>query len=250
MVFARHRIEPNTIFLTRGQGNGRGNVVLGEIGDEVMMAHAVAAANHLQSELLSEKLWLGGLCHCFGVVALDNLGSLRLEVGDMLDYVAGHDVIARDDKTLVAGAGSGLYHAILKGTRAQVFVADIVAVESGLVDVEDGLDEFRGLLGHRVDVELHEPVLGVVAPHVSHRQIDQKVIVRLSPLQVGLAVGNILHEFRSISPNTIRRTHIHRGIKFPSRPWVVLGRIGRAMEEHVVHAGAEHQVHVGLHLAQ
>ena len=168
----------------------------------------------------------------------------------MLNHVAWHDVVARNDDALVSGSGSCFNHTILKGTRAEVLVADVVAVESCLVDVENHLDKLRCLLRHTVDVELHQPVLGILAPHISYRQINQEVIVWLSPLQIGLAVGDVLHQFRSVAPDTVGRTHIHRSIELPAWPWIVLRRIGGAMEEHVVYAGAEHQVHIRFHLAQ
>ena len=101
-----------------------------------------------------------------------------------------------------------------------------------------------------MDIELHQPVLGILAPHVSYRQINQEIVVWLSPLQIGLAVGDVLHQFRSIAPDAVGRTHIHRSIELPAWPWIVLRRIGGAMEEHVVYAGAEHQVHIRFHLAQ
>ena len=168
----------------------------------------------------------------------------------MLNHIAWHDVVARNDDTSVSGSGSRFNHAVLKGTRAKVLVADVVAVESCLVDVENHLDKFRCFLRHAVDIELHQPVFGILAPHISYRQINQKIIVWLSPLQIGLAVGDVLHQFRSVAPDAVGRTHIHRSIEFPSWPWIVLWRIGGAMEEHVVHSGAEHQVNIRFHLAQ
>ena len=215
-----------------------------------MMTDAVVAANHLQAQVLSHQFRFCSLFHRLDVVALDNLGSLRLQVGDMLDYIAWHDIVAWDDDALVAGTSSSFDHTIFKGTGAQVFVADVVTVETSLVDVENHLDKFRCFLRHGVDVELHQPVLGILAPHISYWQIDQKVVVRLSPLQIGLAVGDVLHQFRCIAPDTVGRTHIHRCIELPSWPWVVFRRVGCTMEEHVVHTCAEHEVHIWFHLTQ
>ena len=113
-------------------------------------------------------------------------------------------------------------HNILETACAKVFVADVITIESCLVDVEDDLDELRCLLRHTVDVELHQPVLGVVAPHVSHRQIYQEVVVGLSPLQVGLAASDVLHQFWCVTPNAVGRTHVDRGIELPTWPWIVL----------------------------
>ena len=127
----------------------------------------------------------------------------------MLNYIARHDVVARDDDTFVSGSGSSLYHSILKGTCAEILVADVVAVESCLVDVENHLDKLWRLLRHAVDIELHQPVLGILAPHISYRQINQEIIVWLSPLQIGLAVGDVFHQFRRIAPDAVGRTHIY-----------------------------------------
>ena len=167
----------------------------------------------------------------------------------MLNHVAWHDVVARNDDTFVSGSGSRFNHAVFKGTRAEILVADVVAVEPCLVDVENHLDKLWCLLRHTVDVELHQPVFGILAPHISYWQINQEIVVRLSPLQIGLAVGDVFHQFRSIAPDTVGRTHIHRSIEFPAWPCIVFRRIGGAMEEHVVYAGAEHQVHIRFHLA-
>ena len=168
----------------------------------------------------------------------------------MLNHVAWHDVVARNDDALVSGSGSCFNHTILKGTRAEILVADVIAVESCLVDVENHLDKFRCFLRHAVDIELHQPVLGILAPHISYWQINQEIIVWLSPLQIGLAIGDVFHQFRRIAPDAVGRTHIYRSIEFPAWPCIILGRVGGAMEEHVVYAGAEHQVHIRFHLAQ
>ena len=168
----------------------------------------------------------------------------------MLNHVAWHDVVARNDDTFVSGSGSRFNHAVFKGTRAEILVADVVAVEPCLVDVENHLDKLWCLLRHTVDVELHQPVFGILAPHISYWQINQEIVVRLSPLQIGLAVGDVFHQFRRIAPDAVGRTHIYRSIEFPAWPCIILGRVGGAMEEHVVYAGAEHQVHIWFHLAQ
>ena len=238
------------MLLVHGQSYGRGDILAGEVGDEVMMADTVVAANHLQAQVLSHQFRFCRLFHRLDVVALDNLGALCLEGRDVLNHVAWHDVVAWDDDALVSGSGSRFNHTVLKGTRAEILVADVVAVESCLVDVENHLDKLRCLLRHAMDIELHQPVLGILAPHISYRQINQEIIVWLSPLQIGLAVGDVLHQFRSVAPDAVGRTHIHRSIELPAWPWIVLRRIGGAMEEHVVYAGAEHQVHIRFHLAQ
>ena len=129
-------------------------------------------------------------------------------------------------------------------------VADIVAVETCTVDVKDGLYELGRFLRHRVDVELHEQVLGIVAPHVAHGQIDKEVVVGLSPLQVCLAAGDIVHQILRVAPDTVCGTHIDRGVELPSWPWVVFWRIACAVEESVVDSCTEHQVEIGFHLTE
>ena len=99
-----------------------------------------------------------------------------------------------------------------------------------------------------MDGELHQQFARVLLPHVAHGQVYQEVVVGLSLLQEALATLHILHKIRCIAPDGVRRTHVDAGIELPARPWVILGRIAGAMEEHVVHAGTEHQVEVGLEL--
>ena len=250
MVRTVHRIVPQCSVLSCSNRHLGLDVVVGEVGDEVVMAVLVVASYQLQSILFSHQLRVGCLCHRLSVVALDNLGSLRLQLRDVLYHVAWHDVVAGNDQRLIACSGSSFYHAVLISTRAQVLVADVVAVESGLVDIEDALDKLGSLLRHAVNVEHHEPFLGIGAPHVSYGQIHQEVVVGLSPLQIGLTVGDVFHQFGRIAPDAVGGAHVDGGIEFPSRPWIVLWRIGCAVEEHVVDTGTEHQVHVGFHLTQ
>ena len=65
-----------------------------------------------------------------------------------------------------------------------------------------------------------------------------------------LAALYILHEIRGIAPDAIGGRHVDRSIELPSRPRVILWRITGAVEEHVVDAGAEHQIDVGFELRE
>ena len=118
MIFARHRVIPDAVLLVYSQSHIGGDILAGEVGDEVMMTDAVVAANHLQAQVLSHQFQFCRLFHRLDVVALDNLGALCLEGRDVLNHIAWHDIVARDDDALVSGSGSRLYHSILKGTRA------------------------------------------------------------------------------------------------------------------------------------
>ena len=118
-----------------------------------------------------------------------------------------------------------------------------------MVYVVDGFGELRCQLAHGVNGKLHEAfALALLMPKVAHRYENQEVVVGLSPLQEALTTGYIAHQIWCVSPNGVGGTHVHAGIEFPSGPRIVLGRIGCAMEEHVVDATHEHQIHVGFHL--
>ena len=99
-----------------------------------------------------------------------------------------------------------------------------------------------------MDGELHQQFVGVLLPHIPDGQIDQEVVVGLSPLQETLAALHIFHELGGITPDGVRGAHVYRGIELPARPGVILGRITGTVEEHTVHSGTEHQVKVGLEL--
>ena len=215
-----------------------------------MMPVVVCTSDDFQSVLTLHHLRLGSFFHGHHVMSVYHACALVLQSLDMRLHILGHHASLGDDDSLVSCACRGAKTATGIFRRHEQVVADIVAVESRLVDVENGAYEVGSLLVHRVYVEHHEPVLRVVAPHVPHRQIYEEVVVGLSPLQISLAAGDISHQFGSVAPYTVIRTHIHRRIESPPRPWVILWRVGGAMEEHVVHSGTEHQVEVGLHLAQ
>ena len=76
MIFARHRVVPDAMLLVHGQSHTGSDVLAGEVGDEVMMADAVVAANHLQAQVLSHQFRFCRLFHCLDIIALDNLGAL------------------------------------------------------------------------------------------------------------------------------------------------------------------------------
>lgn len=46
-----------------------------------------------------------------------------------------------------------------------------------------------------------------------------------------LATGYVLKESRRITPDAVRRTHIHRSIKLPAGPGSLSRRISRTMEK-------------------
>ena len=99
-----------------------------------------------------------------------------------------------------------------------------------------------------MDVELHQPLLRVLMPHIADRQIHQKIIIGLPPLQELLATLDVLHEVAGIAPNGVCGRHIYGGIELPAGPRIVFGREAGAVEQHPIDTCAEHQVQVGLHL--
>ena len=163
-------------------------------------------------------------------------------------HLLGHVAAAGNDEGFVAGSGGSFYSAVHHLATHQQTLGDIVAIEASLIDVEDGLDKLRRQFAHSMDGELHEQLLGILLPHIANGQIDQEVVVGLSPLKETLAALHILHELGRITPDGVRRAHVDRGIELPAWPWIVLGRIAGAVEEHTVHTGTEHQVEVGLKL--
>ena len=70
--------------------------------------------------------------------------------------------------------------------------------------------------------ELHQELLGVLMPHMMNRQVDEEIIIGLSPLQETLATFDILHKIRCIAPDRIRRRHVDGGVELPTWPGVVL----------------------------
>ena len=90
----------------------------------------------------------------------------------------------------------------------------------------------------------------MLIPHIIDRQINKEIIIRFTHLQETLATGDIIEERRGIVPDTVRRVHIDRGVKQPSRPFGFFRRIRSAVKEHMINAGDEHQVHIRFALRQ
>ena len=134
----------------------------------------------------------------------------------------GHVATARDYQSAIACASSGFEHTVLVRHTHEQTLGDVVAVETGTVNIENGLNEIRRQLAHGVNGELHEQLVLLSAPHVAHGQKHEEVVVGLSPLQERLATLNIFHKVRSVAPDGVRRTHIDRGIELPAGPGVVL----------------------------
>ena len=211
-----------------------------------MIARRIPAADSLQATFRLNGFGGGSLSERRGIYIIKDVGTLRLQLFNVGFYALRHLSRTRDDEALVAGTGFGDEHTILIGDTHQQALGDVVAVEAGAVDSEDGLDKFRRQAAHRMDGELHEQFPWVLLPHIAYRQQDEEVIVGFSPLQERLAAFHILHEVGGIAPNRVRGRHINRGVEFPARPRIIFRRVARTVEEHVVDAGTEHQVEVGL----
>ena len=110
---------------------------------------------------------------------------------------------------------------VLTGDAHQQTLGDVVAVEAGTVDVENGFDELRCQLAHSVDRELHEQFIGVLLPHITDGQEDQEIVVGLSHLQERLTTFDIFHKVRCIAPDGVGGRHIDRGVELPARPLIV-----------------------------
>ena len=124
----------------------------------------------------------GGQCELLGIDIVEYLGTLGFQLGDMSLDRFGHVATARDDQSAIACAGSRFKHTVLIGHTHEQALGDVVAVESCLVDVEDGLDEFWCQFAHGMNRELHEQLLRILLPHVANGQENKEVVVGLSPL--------------------------------------------------------------------
>ena len=146
------------------------DVVGGEVGDEVVVARGVAAADGLQAAVRLHRFGTGGGAEGGGVGVMEDVGTLGFQLGDMGFDRFGHLAGAGDDEAAVASAGLGDELSVLTGDAHQQALGDVVAVEAGAVDGEDGLNELRGELTHGVDGELHQQLPGVLLPHIANGQ--------------------------------------------------------------------------------
>ena len=243
-------IEPQGIPEWYGQAHfGCHDVGGGEVGHEVMVAGGVLTADGLQAQLGLQGFGRGRARHLGGVNAADDVGALLPQLLDVLLHGWGHEAAAGDDEPSVGGAAAGDELPVgTAGGQQQQALGDVVAVEACMVDVEDGLAELGHQPAHGVDGELHEQLARGLAPCVAHGQQHQEVVVGLSPLQEALAALHVLHEEGGVAPDAVGGAHVDGGIELPPWPRVVAGAVARAVEEHVVHARAEHEVEVGLQL--
>ena len=187
-----------------------------------MMTCRILAANGFQTMLRLHRFRTGGLCQLLAIDLVEYLGALSLEGFDMSLDRFGHVATARDNQSAIACASSRFEHAVFIRHTHQQTLGDVVAVETGAVNVEDGLDEIRRQLAHGVNGELHEQFVLLSAPHVAYGQQHEEVVVGLSPLQEALAALHIFHEVGGIAPDGVRGTHIDRGIELPAGPRIVL----------------------------
>ena len=132
---------------------------------------------------------------------------------------------------------------------SQESVGDVIHIVAALDDGLHSLDELGRTLRHAVDVEERHRA-GLVVEHVVVRQIHEHVVVGLAPLKERLASLHVLGESGHRRPPIIIGSHIDTGIKPPSGPRLVLGRIAGTMENDVVDTRQEHEVEVGLALGE
>ena len=94
----------------------------------------------------------------------------------------------------------------------------------------------------------HQKASVLFMPHIVHREIKQKIVIRFTLLQKRLASGDILKESICISPNTIGGRHIYRSIELPTRPFSLFGRIGCSMKKNVIYTRKKQQIQIGFTL--
>ena len=72
-----------------------------------MVSVDIAAADGLQSQQRLHDFWFGCLCHFFFVDAIHHVGTLRLQLLNVLPHLVGHFPAAGNDQPFVAGAALG-----------------------------------------------------------------------------------------------------------------------------------------------
>ena len=160
-----------------------------------------------------------------------------------------HELNVRNNHGVILLSIRKLHAALTWTQAAHVAVADVVHVITTADDGLDGVDEFRCTLLHAMDVEQRH-CAWLVVNHVVERKVNQEVVVGVAPLKERLATLDILAECGHRVPLRVVRSHIHARIETPAGPFGFFGRIAGTMEEYVVHSRHEHQVEVGLALAQ
>ena len=89
-----------------------------------------------------------------------------------------------------------------------------------------------------------------LCPHIPYGEQHEEVVVCFAHLQETLTAIDVFHQEGGILPDAVGATHIYGSIEFPSRPWFILGRVGSAVEIHVVHTTGEHQVDIRFALRE
>ena len=105
------------------------------------------------------------------------------------------------------------------------------------------MDKPGSPLLHFMDIESQE-TFACFLPHIVYRQINQEIIIGLAHLQKRLATGDIIEKGGGIFPYAVCRRHVDRRVEQPAGPFRLAGRIGSAVEKHVVDTRYEHQVHI------
>ena len=188
-----------------------------------MVAVGILASDSFQAQLGLHGFCLRCFTHLFLVDAIDDMGTLSLELFDVLSDVLGHLSTAGDDESLIACAALRDELSVLTPGIHQQSFRDIVTVIPGLVDSQDTLDEIGSQFSHGVNRKLHQEFARIFLPHITYGQVNEKVVIGLSHLQKTLTARYIVHEVRGIAPNAVRRTHVDGGVKLPPWPLVVLG---------------------------
>ncbi|MDT4856924.1 hypothetical protein FQZ97_913280 [compost metagenome] len=139
---------------------------------------------------------------------------------------------------------------VLNGGGSDVGIRDIVRIKATLHDLFGQVTEFGQAFAHAVNGESGEEIPARLRPDVIHREVEQEIVVGFCTLQERLHPADIGKEGRCIFPDTVGGRHIHRCVKFPSRPGGILRRIGASVKVHVIYTGGEHLIDLRLTLAQ
>ena len=245
--------------LRRSQCRLRHDVARREVRHEIHPSVGCPPPYDVQPEVPTHRFGICRLCHRPCVDARYDARALPLQPLHVLLAFRREQAALRHDKSLVACAGGGAQqglcpalavdHRDCRGAEEIAF-GDVVAAVAERIDGEDGAYEVGRKAVDMVYVEGHETLLAVLAPDVADGQHDEEVVVGQPRLQAPLARRHIAHQLRRVAPYRVRVRHIHRGVEFPAGPRLAGRRVAGAVQHDAVHARAEHQVEVGLHLRQ
>ena len=143
ITLACQGIEPHGILKVHTRDDILIDIIRRQVGNKIMIARGVLAADSLQSIFRLHGLRFGCSIHRIHIRAIDNPGTLSLHGLNVGPHLLRHISATRNDKGLIAGSGGCLDSTIHHLAAHQQTFGDVVTIETCLVNIEDGLDELR-----------------------------------------------------------------------------------------------------------